>query len=72
MCVTIIHVYAYRPMREIRLESENVKENTDVVWKQRGMVSRKEWLLGQRSKNEGNRQVGKERKCKGLCRVHQA
>lgn len=36
MRVAIIHGYAYIPMREIRLESENVNENADTARTQRG------------------------------------
>lgn len=53
MCVAVIHGYAYMPMREVRLEGENVKENADTVRTQRG-----QWESGELVREVRMREIG--------------
>lgn len=43
MCVAIIHGYSKMPMREVRLESENIKEDADTARTQRGIRKVANW-----------------------------
>lgn len=57
MHMIITHIYTYGAMKEVGVESKIIKEDTDAMRTEMGMVSRKEWLIGQRSRDEGNWQV---------------
>lgn len=57
MHMIIMHIYTYGAMKEVGVESKIIKEDADAMRTEMGMVSRKEWLIGQRSRDKGNWQV---------------
>lgn len=54
MHVILMHMDTHVPAKELGIESEKRREDTDALGAQMGMVKGKEGLVGQKSKDERN------------------